>query len=284
MSLLSLTVNGVSDALISPLDRGLGYGDGLFETCRCVQGAIPFWRYHRDRLLKSATRLGFAIDWPALDDWLNQSLTCHRAESHTVVKIQITRGIGGRGYRIPAQASPNYVIAVFAGTSLETPAFIEGVDVRMCSTRLGKNPTLAGIKHLNRLEQVMARSEWQDEYGEGLLLDTDGNIIEATASNIFLVKAGELFTPDLSYAGVAGVMRRIVLDVFAPEFNIPVQIKNLSINDLAQADEIFLTNSVFGIWPVISVAGISQATSSTHNVTRILQQALSARVNAREAL
>lgn len=272
MSLLSLSVNGVPDAMISPLDRGFGYGDGLFETCRCVNGQIPLWSYHRDRLLDSAARLSIPVDERALQRWLNQSLGESATVENSVVKIQITRGDGGRGYRMPAAASPTCVVALFAGTPLESIAFTEGIDVRICKMRLGKNPALAGIKHLNRLEQVIARSEWSEEYAEGLLLDSDGNLIEATASNIFIVKDGVLITPDLSTAGVAGVMRRVIIEVLAPTLRLPVQITTLGVDDLVAADEVFLTNSVFGIWPVKRIAGMQLDLGQ--RVTRILQKEL----------
>lgn len=278
MSLLSLSVNGVPDSAISPLDRGFSYGDGLFETCRCVNGQIPLWPYHRERLLTSAKRLNIPLDEPLLQNWLDQTLIQCRTVPNAVVKIQITRGSGGRGYVIPAQVIPTYVVAAFAGTALESVAFTEGVEIRICDLRLSKNPALAGIKHLNRLEQVLARSEWNNEYAEGLLLDTDDNLIEATASNLFLVRDGELITPDLSAAGVTGVMRRVIIDVLAPKLSLSVRIATLGLDDLSRAEEIFLTNSVFGIWPIKRVQGFKLNLS--HEITRQLQKELIGLVSA----
>ena len=272
MSLLSLSVNGVPDGAISPLDRGFSYGDGLFETCRCVNGRIPLWPYHLERLLASAKRLHIPLDEPLLQNWLDQTLIQCGSIPDSVIKIQITRGSGGRGYVIPAQVTPTYVVAAFVGTALESTAFTEGVDVRICDLRLSRNPALAGIKHLNRLEQVLARSEWNNEYAEGLLLDTDGNLIEATASNLFLVRNGELITPDLSATGVAGVLRRVIIEVLAPKLDLPVRSAAFGLDELSRAEEIFLTNSVFGIWPIKRIQGLELNLS--HVITRQLQQEL----------
>ncbi|HEY8942443.1 MAG TPA: aminodeoxychorismate lyase [Cellvibrio sp.] len=269
-----ISINGVADALISPLDRGFTYGDGLFETCRCVSGRIPLWNYHRERLLSSAQRLQIPVDELRLQEYLDSALTNPIVNQYadTVVKIQITRGVGGRGYRLPDQVNPTYCIGIFAGSQLQSPLFLNGVDVRVCNLRLGKNPALAGIKHLNRLEHILARAEWHDEYAEGLLLDGDDNLIEATVSNVFIIKNKQLYTPDLSGSGVAGIMRRTLIETLAPAINIPVNIGSVPCESLQVADEILLTNSVFGIWPVKNIAGV--ATNLNHVITRQLQQQL----------
>lgn len=269
-----ISINGVPDALISPLDRGFTYGDGLFETCRCISGRIPLWDFHRERLLGSARRLQIPVDELRLREYLDKLLANPILNQYpdTVVKIQITRGVGGRGYRLPEQVNPTYCIGIFAGGPLQSPAFLNGVDVRICNLRLGKNPALAGIKHLNRLEHILARAEWQDEFAEGLLLDDDNNLIEATVSNVFIVKNEQLYTPDLSNSGVAGIMRRAVVEKLASAINVPVNIENISYESLLCADEIFLTNSVFGIWPVNNIEGIP--INLSHSITRQLQQQL----------
>lgn len=272
MLLPMVSVNGVVDAAISPLDRGFSYGDGLFETCRCINGQIPLWSYHRERLISSAKRLMILVDEAVLQKYLDQSLSRCQSISDCVVKIQITRGVGGRGYRLPARIEPTYFIGVFAANSLESQEFRDGVAVRICDTRLGKNTGLAGIKHLNRLEHILARAEWNDEFAEGILLDIDGNVIEATVSNLFVVRDGELITPDLSAAGVAGVMRRLIIEVLGPELNLSTRITSFDLETLRTADEIFLSNSVFGIWPVIQVEAI--ASGFNHCVTRKLQKKL----------
>lgn len=269
-----ISINGVLDASISPLDRGFAYGDGLFETCRYFAGRIPLWDFHRERLLASAQRLQIALDEVKLKEYLDSLLALLQMNQipDAIVKVQITRGVGGRGYRLPDIINPTYCIGVFAGEPLESDFFSGGVDVRVCDLRLGKNPALAGIKHLNRLEHILARAEWRDEFAEGLLLDVDDNLIEATVSNLFMVKDGELFTSDLSMAGVAGVMRRAIIDIFAVQLSLPVTVTQLKLSNLRAADEIFLSNSVFGIWPVNSIAGMDLILR--HTVTRQLQEKL----------
>lgn len=273
MSLPLISINGVTGASISPLDRGFAYGDGVFETCRCFRGRIPLWRFHRERLLASAERLKIPVDHQRLKRYLAIALQQAQLPQDAVIKIQITRGVGGRGYRIAENLEPTYVVGIFAGTALHTGGFVEGVEVRVCDLRLGKNPALAGMKHLNRLEHILARAEWQDEFDEGLLLDCDGNLVEATVSNLFVVREGKLFTPDLSSAGVAGVMRRVVIEQLAPQINVPVELTQLTLDSLVTVEEVFLTNSVFGIWPVKTIAGVSR--SFSHAFTRQLQGELS---------
>jgi 4-amino-4-deoxychorismate lyase len=120
----------------------------------------------------------------------------------------------------------------------------------LCETRLSHQPRLAGIKHLNRLENVLAAAEWQNpDVAEGLLCDSEGNVIEGTRSNLFLVRHGELLTPDLSRCGVAGVQRQRVLD-WAATRNLPASVGRVTLQDVLDADEVFLTNSVIGLWPV----------------------------------
>lgn len=269
-----ISINGVPDALISPLDRGFTYGDGLFETCRCISGRIPLWDFHRERLINSARRLQIPLDEQRLQGYLNKLLSSLHFNQYpdTVVKIQITRGVGGRGYRLPDHVNPTYCIGIFAGAPLQSSSFLDGVDIRICDMRLGKNPALAGIKHLNRLEHILARAEWHNEFAEGLLLDADNNVIEATVSNFFIVKNKQLYTADLTNSGVAGIMRRTIIEKFAPALNMQVNVEPVSYESLLHADEIFLTNSVFGIWPVTSIAGVP--INFSHSIVRLFQQQL----------
>jgi 4-amino-4-deoxychorismate lyase len=135
-------------------------------------------------------------------------------------------------------------------------------------TRISRNPALAGIKHLNRLEQVLARSEWQSEYAEGLMLDEEGNIIEGTMTNLFLCSQGTLLTPDLSRSGVTGIMRAAVLDR-AKKMSLPCQVTSITHEMLNSAEEVFLTNSIIGIWPVRRIGSIQYVVGDT---TRRLQK------------
>jgi 4-amino-4-deoxychorismate lyase len=172
-----------------------------------------------------------------------------------VLKVIVTRGSGGRGYRMPEKTAPRRILQLHPWPEFPPAAAEAGVTARLCSMRLCHNPLLAGIKHLNRLEQVLARREWDDpQTGEGLLLDADGCLVEGTMSNLFLVRQRVLLTPDLRGCGVAGIMRSIILDL-AERMSLPVKISTLDMADLHTADEVFLCNSLIGIWPVIAVDG-----------------------------
>lgn len=251
-----VSVNGVIDAQVSPLDRGFTYGDGVFETCRMINAKIPLWNLHFERLINSCKKLAIAINTEQITQQLSQLIGEASSEQLTeaVVKITVTRGQGGRGYKLPEIVNPTIVIAIFPASNYPKDYYTQGISVRICNQRLSCNNALAGLKHLNRLEQILARAEWQDNnIAEGIMLDTKDNIIEAVFSNIFMVKSGELLTPDLSEAGVAGVMRRFIIEEIAPQLKCKVRIAKIALSDLLNADEMFLCNSLYGIWPVRSI-------------------------------
>lgn len=271
-----ISVNGILDAAISPLDRGFTYGDGLFETCRIHAGKIPLWDYHLERLVESAARLKIPLDVEQMQNYREQLFRAAEVQSIDagVFKIIVTRGVGGRGYRMPDVIFPTYCLGIYPAQPLHTDSYLNGVGVRICEQRLSHNKSLAGMKHLNRLEHILARSEWQDEFAEGLLLDVDNHVIEATISNLFLVKDNQLFTPDLGCAGVAGIMRRVIMERLAPSLNIDVIVDNITLPTLQDADEIFLTNSIFGIWPVKSISSVDVQAYTQMTIARQLQAAL----------
>jgi 4-amino-4-deoxychorismate lyase len=277
-----ISVNGVLDAAISPLDRGFAYGDGVFETCRYSQGSIPLWGYHRERLSHSAERLKIPLNEDLLTQYLDAMLEYLNDANITqaVVKITLTRGVGGRGYRLPDQVAPTYCIGIFPGSQLRTEQYCNGIAVRICDLRLSQVPALAGMKHLNRLEHILARAEWQDEFSEGLLLEAQGRVVEATVSNLFVVKNNQLYTPDLSMAGVAGIMRKTIMEKLAPALELVCHIVDMELDFLRAADEIFLCNSVYGIWPVSQLIDdrqsviASKSIYNNHQITRALQQQL----------
>lgn len=273
-----ISVNGVPGGVISPLDRGFAYGDGLFETCRYDAGKIPLWNFHLERLVRSAERLKIALDQAVLMTYLAEIYNTLQSASisSAVIKIQITRGVGGRGYKFPAGMVPTYCIGVFPVDALHSNNYLAGIDVRVCAQRLSANKALAGIKHLNRLEQILARAEWQDEYAEGLLMDESGSVIEATVSNLFAVKNGKLYTPDLSFCGVAGIMRRTIIETLAPALSLDVDVGVIDLNFLRAADELFVCNSVYGVWPVNSLIDEHDSPAmvtryAQHSITRKIQ-------------
>jgi len=243
-------LNGVNADTLSLQDRGLQYGDGLFETIAVRNQQLEFWQRHMQRLLNGCRRLRIPAPDPEL--LLAEARRLLAGRTDLVMKIIITRGQGGRGYRAPTESDskPSRILAIYDLPDYPVDNQANGVVARYCDTRLGTSPALAGIKHLNRLEQVLARSEWQDEsIFEGLMLAAHGRVTEGTMSNLFFVKAGILHTPDLSSSGVAGIMREVILEI-AHQQKTPVEIAHFSKSDLSAADEIFISNSLIGAWPV----------------------------------
>jgi len=238
-------INGSADTHLDSADRGFTLGDGLFETIAVRQGNPMRWALHCARLEAGCRRLRL----PPPDTGLlgEEAASVIPDGRDGVLRITLTRGMGARGYALPDPTRPTRVVRFTASQPSDpgTP-----VAIRRCSLRLAVQPALAGIKHLNRLEQIMARAEWTDAaVAEGLMFDTDGWLIEATASNVFLVRRDRLYTPPLDRCGVAGVMRSCVLAV-ADHHDIGYSVTRLGTNDLAETDEIFLTNTVSGIRPV----------------------------------
>jgi len=251
--MVSALVNGAASDRIDILDRGFQYGDGLFETIKLADGVLEFWNRHMARLLAGCARLHI----PAPDVTLlrGEAQKLCAGATRGVIKIVVTRGAGGRGYRPPEPAKPNRIVALFPSPDYPDSFANEGVRVRLCETRLSEQPLLAGLKHLNRLEQILARGEWNDDgIQEGLMADNEDSIIEGTMTNLFIVREGALHTPDLSRSGVEGIMRGVVLDL-ARYLGITTNIRRIARDELGAAAEIFLTNSIVGIWPVRKIDG-----------------------------
>ncbi len=245
-----ILVNGVETEQISVTDRGLQYGDGLFETIAVVDGKPEFWGRHMARLQRGAEKLSIPLPPEELLLAEAEQIVGSDDSSHSVLKITITRGSGGRGYRPPESPTPTRILALSPWPEYPAGYYRTGARLHICKTRLGNNPSLAGIKHLNRLEQVIARDEWSDlEIAEGLMLDGENNLIEGTMSNIFFVKGDELITPELTKCGVAGVMRELLIDRLQGE-EIPVTIRPISLGELDAFDEAFCSNSLIHIWPI----------------------------------
>ena len=241
-------INGSLTRTLYSSDRGFAYGQGVFTTVRASGGQLQLWDKHLRRLDEGCRRLGFPIE--GLPKLLIKDIGL-LPKTDLVVKIIITAGSGARGYATPEQLNPTRVIQIDP-----FPQHLkdrQSVALRMCDTRLARQPLLAGLKHLNRLEQVLARSEWRDaSVAEGVMLDTEGQVIECTAANLFWVKDRVLYTPDLSNSGVAGVMRAEVLER-AEARGVQTEIGFFSPQTLFAADEVFLTNALTGILPVSNI-------------------------------
>jgi len=243
-----ILINGAATDSVPATDRGLAYGDGVFRTI-LVQGArARRWRHHYRKLASDCSAL--AIPCPAETLLAEELAATAREHGDCVVKIIITRGSGRRGYAPPH--SPAVTRIVIAGPRPDYPRDFEdsGVKMHLCATRLASQPRLAGIKHLNRLENVLARSEWHDDsVPEGLMLDQDGNAVSGTMTNLFVVDRGGLTTPDLSRCGVAGLTRERIMDA-ATTRGLACRVERIPLARLLEADEVFLVNSVIGVWPV----------------------------------
>ena len=251
------------------MDRGLQYGDGVFETIKVNDGRLILWDQHISRLQEGCQRL--FIPPPSLKLISLETNTLIEGQGNGVIKIIITRGQGGRGYSLPEKTEASRIIIRYPTPLYPEKNYREGVRIRLCLTKITTNPTLAGIKHLNRLENILAKNEWQDStIAEGLMLDYENKIIEGTMTNVFFVKKGRLITPSLKNGGVAGVMRNFVLKL-AQDWQIPHDIRDVGKEQLLNADEIFLTNSLIGIWPVTQ---LEQQAFSIGSITRLLMTEL----------
>ena len=242
-----MLVNGESVSVLSVNDRGLLYGDGVFETIAVSAGHPLCLDEHIARLHEGCRRLGIAQPPERL--LKQEALSVCGNTDRAVLKLIVTRGAGARGYRTDDTINPTRIVTLHPWPVYPESYRKQGVSATVCQTRLAQNPSLAGIKHLNRLEQVMARREWQDEYQEGLMLDTDGWVIEGTMSNVFLIKNDTLLTPKLSRAGIDGIVRRRIINL-CQTLGIPVIVLDLSIEAVKTAQSIFFCNSLIGIWPV----------------------------------
>jgi 4-amino-4-deoxychorismate lyase len=246
-------INGIRSDALPADDRGLAYGDGLFETMAVRAGKCRFIDFHLDRLTSSCLRLGIPFE-------INDSLRAEIAEfvegeDHGTLKLIVTRGQGPRGYAPPNPAWPTRLLGYSATAPAGFPEM--GVRVRYCQSLIGRNPGFAGMKTLNRLEQVMARAEWEHEpveYDEGLMLNDRDEVVCGTMSNLFLVRADGLYTPMLDESGVAGIMRSQIINI-ASDMHIELIETSVSKNDIRTAEGIFLTNSLIGLWPVRELAG-----------------------------
>jgi 4-amino-4-deoxychorismate lyase len=245
-------------------DRSVQYGDGLFETVAIRDAQPRFWDLHLERLTTGCDRLGIcAPKQRALRADLAAGLAATAIDTEwATAKIVVSSGTGPRGYKRPDNASPTVRIGLFGGLRLTPETYRDGARALVCQTRLAQQPLLAGIKSLNRLEQVLARAEWDDaQILEGLMLDTGDRLICGTMSNVFIVRNNVIATPAITRCGVAGVMRRHVLAQLARE-GVACDVRDIHVDELDDSDEIFLTNSQFGVLPVRQLAARQLAVRS----------------------
>nr|MBX2807621.1 aminotransferase class IV [Cellvibrionaceae bacterium] len=238
---------------------------------RVIKGRLPLWHWHRQRLDKGLRLLQIAVETAALAAHLDASLAAAAAQGldDYVLKLMVTRGCGGRAY-LPTDAQPQLITII--APMPENRQARAGVSVHLCREPLPSPVSWAGLKTLNQLSYVLAAQERCDSvYDEGILQTAAGEIIEATARNLFLVRSGTLVTPPLGECGVAGVMRQLIIDKIAPLLAVRLEQKPLFLADVLQADEVFLSNSITGIWPVIR---FQDRQWSTGPVTQKIQTAV----------
>jgi 4-amino-4-deoxychorismate lyase len=239
-------VNGELDGVLAVGDRGLAYGDGVFRTLRCQGGRVAFWGRHYAKLAADCAALGIACPDEAT---LLTDLSA-LAPRDATVKITITRGLAQRGYACDPTAPVTRIVQVSPLPAYADTLYTQGASVRLCAWPLAIQPGLAGIKHLNRLDQVMARREWQDPaIFDGLMCNTRGELVEGVISNMLLLRDGVVQTHPLADCGVAGVTREVAL-ALAADLGWGVSLNPPTVVELRAADAVFLSNSLAGIVPV----------------------------------
>tara|TARA_B100000029_G_C17528536_1_gene942533 strand:- start:554 stop:1447 length:894 start_codon:yes stop_codon:yes gene_type:complete len=258
-------INGKFQDTISVLDRGLSYGDGFFETMLWTlkpdafnnqMFGVEFWSEHLNRMKKGCKLL--KIKFPEIRTILQQREKILR-KSHSkgfksgVLKMIITRGVGGRGYKFEENMDPTIIFITFPLSKSEKKIYNFGVKARYCRNKISGNESLFGLKHLNRLDSVLARSEWKEEFFEGIFLDKKNNIIEGTMSNVFFIKKNKLFTPSIKEHGIDGVMRQVLVKKSKFFFD-QIVVKDINKKMVDDFDQMFLTNSVIRVLPVRSLS------------------------------
>lgn len=247
-------VNGKTSEQVNVRDRGLQYGHGLFETIAYRNKSLELWNAHIARLQTGCQRL--FIPLPDIELLKTEALSLCQETDQGILKIVVTSGESERGYLTPKNVITNRILSFFPESNEQDYSALQNISVTLCNTRLAAQPALAGLKHLNRLEQILAREEWRGNntavYKEGILLDFEGSVISGTMSNLFFVKDNQLYTSDLANCGIQGVMRDFILGL-ANKMNHVVNIGQFTLQNVMDADEIFLTNSLIKIYAVKAI-------------------------------
>jgi 4-amino-4-deoxychorismate lyase len=268
---VAIAINGTlvepKDATVSIFDRGFQYGDGLFETIALVAGEPLFWEEHMRRMSNGAAMLG--IPMPVAEVWESDvALATIDAPERAVLKLTLTRGIGGRGYARPLPQLPTRIAYTATWPQYPREHWERGIDVVTCRTTRLDGGTFAMLKSLNRLNQVLARGELPDSVPEGLLVDTAGMVREGTFTNVVWMRAGRAKTPRLTEAGIPGVMRGAIVSRFSA-LGIQCDAVDVPPDAILESDECFACNSLIGVWPIHSLDG-KMLRSSPGEITRDL--------------
>ena len=244
-------INGEEQSKVSIFNRNMQYGDGLFETCIAKDNRILFWPNHFARLNKGCEKLNIK----KIDEsyWMSDLKKAFALYEHNncIVKLILSRGDSSRGYSYKDDIVPVRVVII---SEIKKTVVNNSFSLEYSDSGYHSNPQLAGIKHCNRLEQILARSNLSSD--EGIMLDENQNVISVTQGNIYLIIGNTLLTPKLDKCGVVGSRRSLILEL-AKSLNIEVKEDLISADKLKKADEIFISNSVIGIQSVKSIEGDS---------------------------
>ncbi len=285
-------INGAASNFLNVNDRSIHYGDGVFETILCHQQHLFYWQEHYQRLSTSAKKL--KLHCPAEEVFLRDIRKLldeeglNKDDNYFSIKVILTRGESERGYlfrdkTISDKTISNRIVLIAAldvnYSSLLSNKLFSG-ELFLCEQQVSINKQLAGLKHLNRLENVMARNEWsshskQTDIIDGLMLNANQHVIEGCMSNLFAVKNNELLTPDLSLSGVDGIMRQAIIDL-ADKLDIKLTITNLGKDEILAMDELFISNSLIGIK---SVSCFEKTTYNQQPITKLIFEQLINTVN-----
>ena len=250
-----MLVNGQAQDFLPISDRAVHYGDGLFETVKIKARTPLFWDRHIARLRTSCQRLQIPCDFRLLEAEVSEvlnSLENHDQRCH-ILKLIVTRGSGGRGYNPPSIVSATRIVQLHSFPEGYANNAVNGIHAQLCRHPVSRNSMLAGMKHLNRLDQVMASMELSKSSDEGLMCDDTQHLIEGIKTNVFLILDGKISTPALTEAGIAGILRDVLLEYFYDQGK-PVDVRQIHIGELKRASELFVCNSVLGIWPLIALS------------------------------
>lgn len=260
-------INGRPGSAVAADDRGLAYGDGLFETIAWRDGVPRLWHRHLLRLETGCRKLGLAAPDPAqLEDEMRMLAA---GRSRGVLKLLLTRGSGRRGYAPPDEQQTTRLLGFFPDLPDASPP--GSLVVGLCQTPASLNPILAGLKTLNRLDNVLARAEVaQRGLDEGIMCTPDGQVVGGTAANLFGVRDGVLYTPAMTRAGVAGVMRAQILEC-AAALGLAVEESIVEAEDLRHMEELFLSNALTGLR---SIAALEGQTCTGAGIASALRKAL----------
>ncbi|PAJ74220.1 aminodeoxychorismate lyase [Pseudoalteromonas sp. NBT06-2] len=241
------TITNTDSAHSIPLtDRGLNYGDGFFTTTKVIKGTIAHWHFHKLRLVECQSRLGFPeINFNRLEQSIKQLCLGQKC---AVLKITITRGSGGRGYGQPLEQNPVLILSLLSYPNHYDALKFDGIALEVSSIKLGLQPLLAGMKTLNRLEQVLIKQEiTENAWSDTIVLDLNNNVIETSIANLIYYVNGQWFTPKLDQAGIKGVYREYLAS------KIQLIESKITLNDLKKVPVIFCCNSLMGLVPIKSI-------------------------------